>query len=227
VPCQGLLLDTEIFYTIAQDKVFEAYPDCGYQERKQELKALMMGRKSQDAARLVLKELDLEKEMTPDEFLERRAKVLRDLLPQAELLPGAKRLLEHLRDNKVPCALATSSNRTHFKLKTSRHVDLFNSVFLHMITGDDVVKGKPDPEIFLKAKDDFEDKPNAEACLIFEDSPLGIQGAIAGNFKAIHVPDAEMAQAVKKPEQQPHQTLKSLLDFEPGEWGLPPFPASS
>ena len=180
----GLLLDTEVFYTVAQDKVFEEYPNCGYSERKQELKAMMMGRKSADAARLVLKELGLEEEMTPEDFLERRAKILRDLLPQADLLPGAKRLLEHLRDHKVPCALATSSNKVHFKLKTTRHVGLFESVFSHMITGDDVVKGKPDPEIFLKAKDDFdcEPKPSAENCLIFEDSPLGIQGARESKF---------------------------------------------
>ena len=107
----GLLLDTEVFYTVAQDKVFEDFKECGYQERKQELKGMMMGRKSQDAARLVLRELGLEDEMTPDEFLERRAKILRGLLPQAKLLPGALRLLEHLRDSGVPCALATSSNR--------------------------------------------------------------------------------------------------------------------
>ena len=39
----GLLLDTEVFYTVAQDKVFEDFKECGYQERKQELKGMMMG----------------------------------------------------------------------------------------------------------------------------------------------------------------------------------------
>ena len=40
----GLLLDTEIFYGIAQDAVFEEFPDCEYQQRKLELKAMMMVR---------------------------------------------------------------------------------------------------------------------------------------------------------------------------------------
>ena len=40
----GLLLDTEIFYGIAQDAVFQDFPDCEYQQRKLELKAMMMVR---------------------------------------------------------------------------------------------------------------------------------------------------------------------------------------
>lgn len=224
----GLLLDTEVFYTVAQDKVFEDFKECGYQERKQELKGMMMGRKSQDAARLVLRELGLEDEMTPDEFLERRAKILRGLLPQAKLLPGALRLLEHLRDSGVPCALATSSNRPHFLLKTQNHAELFSSCFSHQLCGDDVVNGKPHPEIFLKARDAFgEPKPaGSEACLVFEDSPLGIQGAVAGGFRSVHVPDREMAAVVGEPEKPADQTLRSLEEFRPEEWGLPPFKES-
>ena len=51
--------------------------------------------------------------------------------------------------------------------------------------------------------------------------------SVAGNFKAVHVPDAEMAAAVddkaEQPKQKADQTIKSLLDFNPTEWGLPPF----
>lgn len=122
----GLLLDTEGFYTIAQDKVFAPYPECEYEQKKQILKEMMMGRKSLDAAKLVLDELKLTEHMTPQEFLDKRAVYLKDLLPQAELMPGAKKLLEHLHQHKVPCALATSSNRVHFKLKITKVVDLFN-----------------------------------------------------------------------------------------------------
>ncbi len=99
-------------------------------------------------------------------------------------MPGAGRLLEHFIAHKVPCALATSSNRVHFKLKTSRHTDLFNRVFSHMVTGDDVTNGKPHPEIFLKAASLFPDSPAPSATLVFEDSPNGIEAAIAGGFKS-------------------------------------------
>ena len=57
-----------------------------------------------------------------------------------------------------------------------------------MINGDDVSKGKPNPEIFLLAKDKFpRPDPNtpleADMCLVFEDSSNGIEAALAGNFK--------------------------------------------
>ncbi len=206
--------------------MFAAFPGCGYEERKMELKAMMMGRKSLDAARMVLEALELTGDMTPEDFLSRRAAILKDLLPGATLLPGAQRLLEHLRDSGVPCCLATSSNKAHFELKTTNHRALFESVFSHMLNGDDVVKGKPHPEIFLKAKDAFpgERKPEASACLVFEDSPNGIEAAAAGGFHSVHVPDPAMA--ADAPAAAPSQTLKSLLDFRPQDWGLPAFPAT-
>jgi beta-phosphoglucomutase-like phosphatase (HAD superfamily) len=38
----GLLLDTEVFYTVAQDQVFKPFPECDYEKRKMELKSKMM-----------------------------------------------------------------------------------------------------------------------------------------------------------------------------------------
>ena len=57
-------------------------------------------------------------------------------------------------------------------------------------------------------------------CLVFEDSPNGVTGAIAAGMQAIMVPDPEMPK-----ERTSHATLvlKSLTDFKPEEFGLPPF----
>ena len=62
-------------------------------------------------------------------------------------------------------------------------MELFQSVFSHMVTGDDVVKGKPDPEIFLKASSLFPENPNPQKVLVFEDAPNGVDAANAGNFR--------------------------------------------
>lgn len=48
-------------------------------------------------------------------------------------------------------AIATSSHKRHFELKTLRHRGLFEEMFQAVITGDEVVHSKPDPEIFVKA----------------------------------------------------------------------------
>ena len=64
---------------------------------------------------------------------------------------GAERLLRHLHSKGVPIALATSSSRENYELKTQRHAPIFQ-LFNHIVTGSsdpDVKRGKPAPDIFL------------------------------------------------------------------------------
>ena len=50
------------------------------------------------------------------------------------LLQGAERLVRHLMACKVPCAVATSSQRSGYELKTARHRPFFE-LFDHVVTG--------------------------------------------------------------------------------------------
>jgi hypothetical protein len=52
---------------------------------------------------------------------------------------GVERLIKHLHAHKVPIAVATSSHRRHFDVKTQQHGQLFD-LFDHIITGDQVTK---------------------------------------------------------------------------------------
>lgn len=77
-------------------------------------------------------------------------------------ITGVERLLRHLKENNVPIALATSSGKQSFDLKTPHHKEVFD-LFDHKVLGasdPDVKKGKPNPDIFLVAADRFPDKPN-------------------------------------------------------------------
>lgn len=70
---------------------------------------------------------------------------------------GAERLLRHLHSKGVPIALATSSSRENFELKTQHHTEVF-SLFNHIVTGSsdpDVKHGKPAPDIFLTCASRF------------------------------------------------------------------------
>lgn len=63
---------------------------------------------------------------------------------------GVEDLLKHFQRHKVPMAVATSSSKSSFHMKTSHLQDYF-SVFQHVVTGasDPAVKhGKPAPDIF-------------------------------------------------------------------------------
>jgi len=59
------------------------------------------------------------------------------------------------------------------------------------VTGDEVERGKPAPDIFLEAARRLGCKP--EHCVVFEDSPLGVAGAHAAGCCAVALPDPRMS----------------------------------
>ena len=69
--------------------------------------------------------------------------------PQAPLLPGAARLVAHLRASGVPLALATSTSRATLALKMAGRDELA-AAFAHACCGDEVALGKPHPECFVE-----------------------------------------------------------------------------
>lgn len=62
-------------------------------------------------------------------------------------------------------------------------------IFIRIFAGLDVTEGKPSPEIYIKAMDALESKP--EETLIFEDSEVGIQAAKASGASVIVVPKTQ------------------------------------
>lgn len=186
----GLLLDTEIIYTRVQEQIAARFG----KKFTWELKAKMMGQKALDAAKIFVQELDISDKMSAEECLETREALLDELFPEAEFLPGALELLNHLKRHSVPCALATSSHRRHFDLKTSKHRENFEEFFGDIIiTGDMVERGKPHPDIFLDAMQLFTPVPDPKTCLVFEDAPSGVQAAKRAGMHCVMVPDVNLS----------------------------------
>lgn len=107
-------------------------------------------------------------------------------------------------------------------LKTTHHRELFK-LFNHRVCGStdpEVKQGKPSPDIFLVAANRFSDKPTSENCLVFEDAPNGVTAATAAGMQCVMVPDEHVPLEMCKLATQ---VLKSLEDFKPEEFGLPPF----
>eukprot|EP00250_Pteridium_aquilinum_P005977 c15982_g1_i1 orf=167-868(-) len=214
----GLLLDTERFYTDVQERILASYGKTF----DWSLKAKMMGKKALEAGLIFVNETGLNGILTPEEFISQREVMLHSLFLESELLPGVEKLLRHLHSHKVPMAVATSSHRRHYDLKTTKHKELF-SLMRHVVVGDDVeVKhGKPAPDIFLVAASRFEDAPNSfENVLVFEDAPTGVAAARSAGMSVVMVPDPNLDCSLCVGADQ---VLGSLLDFDPSYWGLPPF----
>lgn len=98
---------------------------------------------------------------------------------------GLYELLDFLKNNKIKIALATSSS----KLVANKYLELagINSYFNVKVFGDEVSKGKPDPEIFLKALAKL--KLEKEEVVILEDSKNGIKAANNAGIEPFWVPD--------------------------------------
>lgn len=96
-------------------------------------------------------------------------------------MEGLLSFLEDLRANGVKVALASSGSARRIDLIMKR-LDL-DDVFNVRVTANDVVNGKPDPEVFLKAAEKLGVAP-AE-CAVVEDAKLGVDAANAAGMFSV------------------------------------------
>ncbi|MEZ4663309.1 MAG: HAD-IA family hydrolase [Caldilineaceae bacterium] len=161
---------------------------------------LVHGRKADESMRMVAPHLDIAKEAA--------------LLAAAETvdldgvtaIPGVSELLGVLPSE---CwAIATSGSRS---IATARlkHVEL--PVPNVLITADDVRNGKPAPDPYLLAAKRMNKRP--EQCIVIEDTPAGIESALAAGMRVVAVitthtaADLQRATVVQPIDQQMHVTI--------------------
>ena len=107
---------------------------------------------------------------------------------QMQLKPGAAEILQFLRNKNIPVGLASSSPRVMIKKVLERHDVL--RYFDVIVSGDMVMKGKPDPEIFLRCADAMGIPVSKYSeTFVIEDSHNGIRAAYAAGMRPIMVPD--------------------------------------
>ncbi|XP_013139625.1 PREDICTED: pseudouridine-5'-phosphatase-like [Papilio polytes] len=213
----GLILNTEKLYTVAFQNVVSRYG----KEFTFEMKLKLMGTQAHEAAQMLITALDLP--MTVDEFITETKKQFQILFPDTELMPGAKRLIEHFHKQNIPIGLATSSSEEGYHLKVDKHHSALFSLFPHKTFGSsdpEVKRGKPYPDIFLVAAAKFPDVPKPEQCLVFEDAINGVKAARAAGMQVVMVPDPRMDRNLTK---EANLVINSLEDFQPQLFGLPPY----
>ena len=97
-------------------------------------------------------------------------------------LPGARELLAEVRTAGVPHALVTSSERPIMEAVLLQLGVTFDGT----VCADDVRRGKPDPEPYLRAAELLGADP--QSCVALEDSPNGVASAEAAGCRLIAVP---------------------------------------
>jgi len=117
-----------------------------------------------------------------DKLVKRKIDVAVSLADRVKLLDGASELLESL-NGRVKIALASMNNgRIIEKMLEAAPI---KRCFEVIITGEEVDKPKPDPEIFLKCASELAIEP--ECCVVLEDSVFGVEAAKAARMKCIAV----------------------------------------
>lgn len=182
----GVLLDTEPIYTEATQTLVGRYG----KQYTWDIKRQIMGRDPRFGADVVIQSLDLP--LSNEEFQAEMARLLLQLMPHAQAMPGAEWLVSTLHGLRVPIALATSSGRVLFGIKSARHpwFSLFNAV----VCGDDGgLRYKPAPDIFLAAASRL--GCPAEDCVVFEDSLAGVEAALNANMQVVALLDPRQERA--------------------------------
>lgn len=129
------------------------------------------------------------------------ARVREQLVEEVPWRPGVLPLLAALNAAGVPCAIVTMSYRELAEVVAAGAPE---GTFATIVPGDEVAKGKPDPEPYLTAAERL--GVAATDCVAVEDSPVGITSALASGARTIGV------EAVMPVEERPGLSRFRSLD---------------
>ncbi len=173
----GVVVDTIDLHFKAWKKMFSEYgKDFDFEDYKQKVDGIPRF----DGAKAVLIDLaksELEAAATRKqnyflEFLEKEGvKVHQDTI----------KLIKRLKTESIKLGVISSSKNCSLILKKAGIDNLFEAI----VTGNDIERGKPNPDVFLRAASGL--GVNPDECLVFEDAVLGVEASKRANIKCIGV----------------------------------------
>ncbi|XP_057512992.1 bifunctional riboflavin kinase/FMN phosphatase [Actinidia eriantha] len=175
----------------------------------------IVGKTPREAAAVIVEDYGLP--LSIDEFVSEITPMCSDQWFNIKALPGANRLINHLKGHNVRMALASNSPRENIETKIAYHAGWKESFSL-IIGGDEVTVGKPSPEIFLEVAKRLNVDPSK--CLVIEDSIPGVMAGKAAGMEVVAVPSLTKQSHLYTSADE---VINSLLDLQPAKWGLPPF----
>jgi beta-phosphoglucomutase-like phosphatase (HAD superfamily) len=144
-----------------------------------------------------------------EQLMERRGEIATEFFAnRVGLFTSAKTTLEELQQMKLHLAVATSSvsaSACPFLERTgiSRFFDV-------VVTGDEIQRGKPHPDIYLRTAERLGMAP--QACLAIEDALAGVAAAKAANMHVAAIPDTRFVDPVEY-EKEADYVLGSLSEI--------------
>ena len=174
----GTLVDTEPYWIVAEHELVAVHGG----QWSDALAHQMVGNALEVSAQVIIDHtgIPLTVPAVIDALLQR---VIEQVRGQVPWRPGALDLLDELNELGVPNVLVTMSWRN---LADTVVESLPSGAFVHLVTGDEVTRGKPHPEPYLLAAELIGADP--AACVALEDSPTGVRSATAAGVPTIAIP---------------------------------------
>ena len=151
----------------------------------QEFTTYFHGRTNKDTLEYLTERVLTDKEV--NELAQQKESIYRDLcksdLNKFKLAPGVERYLDYLKENNIPFTIATASeiNNVNFFIKEFQLDKWFD--ISKIVYDDGTFRGKPEPDIYLKASEALNIQP--DNCIVFEDASSGIKSAKSAGVKEI------------------------------------------
>jgi beta-phosphoglucomutase len=185
----GVVVDNTKYHVLSWQNFCRSY---GVNISRKFVVTRILGRIGKEIYPLVIKEPLSEKEMKA--FSKKREAWYRKMYSKAiKPTKGLLPFLEHLRKNGIKIALATAAPPANVKFVLSRTKT--RKYFKVIIDDTGVKRGKPHPDIFLKAARKL--KINPKSCIVFEDAMLGIEAAKKAGMKVVGVATSHKASELK------------------------------
>ena len=118
-----------------------------------------------------------------DETVQRKEKYYLTLIPEVVPVPEVMEIVKSMHGT-VPLSVASGGHRE--LVEATLDVFGIRDLFQAIVCAEDYERGKPQPDPFLLAAKLMSVPP--EDCVVFEDSPIGIEAAKAANMAWVHVP---------------------------------------
>jgi HAD superfamily hydrolase (TIGR01509 family) len=203
----GVIVDSHPIHKLAWRRLLEM---LGKQVSDEELDFILDGRKREEILRHFLGDL------TEDQLQSYGAlkdELLKDMAAEIKPVPGLIEFLDLLERAGIPKAIATCAHtsRVRWMLGQLKLLDRFSAI----ITGEDIVDGKPDPAIFNVAAARLRSDP--ENVLVIEDAVSGVKAAKHAGMRCLAIatpPRAKLLREAGADEVVPDFRVLSLSKLE-------------
>lgn len=202
----GVLVDSEPLHLRAFQQMMQHH---GHEYTENENRKFL-GQKDIEIATIMIEMLGLP--LTAHQLVEQKETILRKIfVTELVARPGLSHVMKAATAMGLPMAVASSATMPTIELV----VDLLGlrSSFKTLTSGDEVPKGKPEPDVFLLAAKRLQVEP--AHCLVIEDTLNGIRAAKAAGMKCVAIP----CDATKHEDHSlADLRLSSLADLDLTEW---------